>query len=106
MKLEKLAEEMGLDQEDYVELVELFVQTGLSDLSALQTAIQTGDLEKAAAAAHSLKGAADNFGEAGIFDLARSLQKQIQNGRTDGVEVFIVGLKEKLDRVAARIELG
>ena len=54
----KITSALGLEEEEYIELFELFVETGMEDLNELWIAIDMSSTEKAARIAHSLKGAA------------------------------------------------
>lgn len=56
MQIQNLAENLGLDVEDFNELFELYVETTSSELKELKAAIDAGDAEKVHEKAHSLKG--------------------------------------------------
>ena len=103
MEFEKLAKEMGLKEEEYLELVELFIETGMSDLDELLRANESGDLERAADAAHSLKGAADNFGQRDIYELAREIEGRIREGRMEGISQSVQTLRSKIEAIAEMV---
>jgi len=59
MNFKELSKNLGLEEEEYIELFELFVETGMEDLNKLWIAIDmSSGRKKAARIAHSLKGAA------------------------------------------------
>ena len=62
MNFIELAENLELEENEFLELVALFVKTGYSDLNKLQSAIEDEDTEKVAIVAHSIKGTSANLG--------------------------------------------
>ena len=74
MNFEKLAVEIGFDKEDYMELIDLFINTTASDIDKLKTAIKNGDFNAAEKAAHSIKGAASSLGLMEISDEAKKIE--------------------------------
>jgi HPt (histidine-containing phosphotransfer) domain-containing protein len=100
MNFKELAENIGLEEEEYLELIELFIETGISDLDKLQSAIEEGNPEKAANAAHSIKGASSNLGLMELYEVARKIEKQTRNDRLEGIAQSAQELKGKLDIIA------
>lgn len=100
MNFKELAENLGLEEEEYLELVELFVETGRSDIDKLQTAIEQGDAEQAAAALHSLKGAAGNMGLMELNEIAKEIEMKARDNQLEGMAGSVQALKEKLDVIA------
>lgn len=100
MNFKKLASDLGLEEEDYVELIELFVDVGMSDFNRLQSALEEGDAEKAAKAAHSIKGAAGNLGLTDIYETAKLIVEEARGDRLDGTGKTVQSLKKRLDFVA------
>ncbi len=80
MNFKKFAEDLELDVEEYLELVELFLETGKSDIQNLQAAIADNDAEKIAYAAHSIKGAAINLGFVELSEKAKNIEQKARNG--------------------------
>ena len=83
MDIRQLAENLGLEEEEYLELIGLFIETGVSDLNKLQAAIKEGSAEKAGNAAHSLKGAAMNLGLTELSEIAKEIEEKAGNGRLE-----------------------
>jgi len=80
MNFEKLAGEIGFEKEDYLELIELFINTTTSDIDKLKTAINNGDFNAAERAAHSVKGAASSLGLMEISDEAKKIECAAKGG--------------------------
>ena len=101
MDFKKLAENLGLDEDEYMELIELFVETGLVDLDKLGSAVEREDLDEAAKAAHSLKGASGNLGLMEIYELAKSAEDKARMNDLDALAQIMQSIKQRLDAMAA-----
>ena len=97
MNFKELAENLGLEEEEYLELIELFIETGMSDLNNLRSAIEGGSAEKAVRAAHSLKGAAINLGFIELSEIAKKIEEKARNDRLETTAEAAQALQEKLD---------
>lgn len=100
MDFEELAEDVGIEEDEYWELIELFVETGQSDLDKLHSAIVVGDAQQAASAVHSLKGAARSLGLAELSEIAEGIEEKALNGQLEGIAESVQVLKERLDETA------
>ena len=100
MNLEELSSNLGLDKEDYLELLELLIGSGTEDRNNLKEAVATNDADKAVKAAHSLKGAAANLGLTELSEVARQAEMQARKGILAGIEEKIETLQAKLNEVA------
>ena len=100
MNFKELAEDLGLEEKEYLELIELFIDTGMSDLDKLQSAIEKGNAEQAANAAHSLKGAASNLGFMEISETAKEIEDKARNELLEGITEAAQILKKKLGEIA------
>jgi HPt (histidine-containing phosphotransfer) domain-containing protein len=76
MDFKALAENLGLEQDEYAELVELFVETGKPQIIELRQAVREQDGESIRKIAHSLKGASGNMGLMEISQEARKIEEQ------------------------------
>jgi HPt (histidine-containing phosphotransfer) domain-containing protein len=97
MKVSELAEGFDLTPEEFLEILELFLQTSLGHLSHMQAAIQERNLPQMLSSAHSLKGAAGNLGLTEIYEIAREMEKKAAS--QDLVEVW-----KGMDRVQERLK--
>ena len=100
MNFKELAESLGMEEEEYLEIVELFVETGTSDLDKLQSAIDKGDKEKAANAAHSLKGASGNLGFTNFYETAKMIEQKVHEDNLEEIVEDAKLLREKMDVIA------
>jgi HPt (histidine-containing phosphotransfer) domain-containing protein len=97
MDFEELVEDIGIGEDEYWELLELFVETGLSDLDKLNSAILAGDAYQAASAAHSLRGAAGNLGLVDLAEIAKGIEEKALDDRLEGIAESVQLLKDTLD---------
>ncbi|MBC8178638.1 MAG: Hpt domain-containing protein [Desulfobacteraceae bacterium] len=100
MDIKELAENLGLEEDEYLELLELFIDTGIVDVDKLRSAIEEGNTEEAANAAHSLKGASGSLGLMEIYDLAMKTEKEARNNSLDGLVESVQTLKGQIDSLA------
>ena len=99
MDFETLASRIGLDGEDFRELAELFIITTRSDMDKIEQAMSAANPADAAAAAHSIKGAAGNLGFDEIAKLAKTMESRGNNGNLDGFDNCLVRMADHLKDV-------
>ena len=96
MDFNDLALRLGIDEEEFKELVELFITTTRSDIKKIKNGVLDHNPVDAAAASHSIKGAAGNLGFDDIFCLARDMEMQAKKGSLDGFNSYIKDLENKV----------
>ena len=101
MNIKELAENLGLEEDEYLELIELFIDTGIVDIEKLRSAIEEGDAEEAAQAAHSLKGASGSLGLMEIYNVALKSEEEARNNSLDVLAESLQTLKGQLNSLAA-----
>ena len=101
MNINKLAERLGLEPEDYMEVLELLVDSGKADITSLEQAIAAGSAEEVVAAAHSIKGASANLGLTELSEAAKDMELNAREQNLDGMSEKIQILKAKFEPVAA-----
>jgi len=99
MNIDELADNLGLEKDEYLELIELFIETGMSDINKLRFAVDEVNAENAANALHSIKGAAGNLGLTEIYELAKMVEKTCRDGMLDNVPESVQELEKRLDKV-------
>jgi len=97
MDFNDLALRLGIDEEEFKELVELFITTTCSDIKKIKNSISDHTLADAAAASHSIKGAAGNLGFDEIFSLAGQMEMQAKGGSLDNFDVYVRDLEKKVN---------
>jgi len=97
MDFKDLASRLEIDEDDFMELVELFVTTTFSDIDKIKKGIEKGNYQDVAAASHSIKGAAGNLGFEDMFTLARDMEMQARQGNLDHFEDWVPDLENKVN---------
>ena len=100
MNFKVQAEKMGLDEEEYIEIVNLFIQTTADNLGQIRSAVETGDVSKIREETHSLKGAALNLGFWEICEIADRLTKRVRENCWQGLAADIEVIQGRVDRIA------
>lgn len=106
MNIKALAEQMGLDEPEYADLLQLFVDTSAADLIKLEQAVSKGGSAAAAAAAHSLKGASLNMGLTEFAEIAGQSATAIRQDDMAGALPCIHKMNQLLDELARLIGPG
>ena len=96
MNFGQLAEVLGLEEDEFFDLVDLFVGTTASDLARLEIAISDGAADEAAEAAHSIKGAALNLGFQEIHLLAKDVELNARQQILEGSMEAAQSMKQEL----------
>jgi len=81
------------------DLVEMFVESSLGELSRIRTALARRDSEGVERMAHSIAGAASAVGAAGVMELARTLEGLARDGDMSGADPICTALQEALERL-------
>lgn len=100
MDINERADNLGLEREEFMELLTLFVETAHSDLDKLQTALSETDGGQAAAAAHSIKGAAANLGLTTLYETAKEIERLARAQELKGISAHINGLRGEIEVMA------
>ncbi len=97
MNIRELGENIGLEEDEFWEMIELFIETSAADLSKLQSAIDEGNVQDVIEAAHSIKGASVNIGFMEIFELAKGVEMNARNNSLVGAVEVAISMRENLD---------
>lgn len=99
MDFKAMASNLGIGEEDFLELAELLVTTTLSDLAALEEGLAQSSREPVAHAAHSIKGAAGNLGFTHIAAIASEMETLAGQGEFDSITARADALRQGLDAI-------
>ena len=100
MDFRKLGEKLGLDEEEYRELIELFIETGTADLQKLKIAMEQGDLAGVGSSAHSVKGASGNLGLMDIYEAARQCGEAVRNDRLKDLPPLLGNMEKMMQTLS------
>jgi len=105
VNIKEQAGKLDLEEEEYLELIDLFLKVGMSDLHELEFAVKQGKGEKVASAAHSLKGASANLRLTEIYDSARSLEAKGRSLDLSGAGELVQDIRQKLESIAELVSI-
>ena len=103
MDLKALGESLGLDEDEFIEIVEIFLESAAVDIKRLEDAIIAKNSEALSEAAHSLKGSAGNLGFTEISTLSATLEKNAQQAEITDLASSIPTLTSLLENIKAHI---
>jgi HPt (histidine-containing phosphotransfer) domain-containing protein len=101
MDYKHLADQLDINEEEFSELVALFVTITRADLKKIRQGVSNDNSSRAAAAAHSIKGAAANLGFTYMADLAEKLEVLANAGSLDNFDAYIMDLETRVEALAA-----
>jgi len=100
INLQELARNLEMEEEEFLEIIHLFLETTSADLERLKSAIDERDAVLAAKLAHSLKGASANLGLTELYDLARGLEQEVREGRLEKALETAGAIRERIGLLA------
>ncbi|MGD8701267.1 MAG: Hpt domain-containing protein [Desulfosarcina sp.] len=103
MNLKALAEKIGLEEDEYRELAELFLETGRVDFEQMETALDAADADEVSRRAHTLRGASGNLGIMAVHEVAKRIEMAAIDNRLDDAAADAKALKGLLDKVALAV---
>ena len=99
MDLAALADNLGLEEDEFLQIVALFIEKSSADLLELEVAIDKGDFQQVVEVSHSIKGASVNLGFTEIYEVAEGVEMNAKEQSLKGAEKAARFMKEKLDQV-------
>jgi HPt (histidine-containing phosphotransfer) domain-containing protein len=104
MDFKVLADRLGLEVDEYKELIALFIETGRNDLKVLEDALRNNDAPMVVERSHSLKGAAGNLGLTEIYENAKEIENRSRDNNFEGIENYMKMIKEYFKDIVAAYE--
>ncbi len=86
INLKQMAENVGLEVDEYLSLLALFIETTVDYLSELKSAIHNGDSKRVYETIHTIRGAAENLGIPDISEIAKAIEMKARQNILDGAE--------------------
>lgn len=97
MNFKELGANLGLEEDEYRELIELFVRSGGADFENLLAGLAAGDADKVMRSAHTIKGASGNLGLADVSAVAKTIEESAMDNRLDHLESSVQTLKSQFE---------
>ncbi len=100
MNIKELSENLGLEEEEYIEMLELFLESGGADLARIEKALAEANARGIHEAAHSLKGSAGSLCLDPMFELALAIDDRSRKGELDGLASLVRELRSRYAELA------
>ncbi len=101
MDLRMLGSNLGLEEEEFVELVELFITTAKNDINNLNEAFLKRDAEKVAESAHSLKGSSGNLGFTELSKISNIAEEKAGEEDLELIDELIESMRKHIAEIEA-----
>ena len=92
----QMAENVGLEQDEYLSLLLLFIETSICNLNELKSDIIKGDSRKVYETIHNIRGAAENLGIPKVSEIAKIMELKARKDVLEGAEEARETLVEQL----------
>jgi HPt (histidine-containing phosphotransfer) domain-containing protein len=102
--MEALSSRLGLAEEEFVELVRLFLETAGKDTDHLNEACLKGDTVKAAELAHSLKGSSGNLGFEELSKLSSNAEEKARAEDLSSFNDLIESMRKQIAEIQACLD--
>ncbi|MGB9715378.1 MAG: Hpt domain-containing protein [Thermodesulfovibrionales bacterium] len=99
MNFTELAENAGLEEGEFRELMKVFIERSLLDLKRLQNSLDKGNLQGIVEAAHSIKGAAGNLYFEEVYQIAKDIEMKARENILNGISHSVSLLYEKIEKI-------
>ncbi len=99
MNFTELAENAGLEKDEFMELMKVFLERTLLDIRRLQTSIDRGNFTGIVEAAHSIKGAAGNLCFDDIHQIAKDIEMKARENILNGISDSVLLLRKKIEKL-------
>jgi histidine phosphotransfer protein HptB len=104
MDFKELGENIGLDEDEYADMLVIFLESGGNDLQKLEAAILESNADKAHEASHSLKGSSGSLGLDKMFELAKAIDDKDRTGDLDGLGEMVKNLRSEYEIIVEAVE--
>lgn len=103
MDLKAIGEALGLEEEEFFEIVEIFITSADADIKKLKSANNAKNCEAVSEAAHSLKGSAGNLGFMELADISAIVESDARENKIENLDEKLPLLIEKLNEIKSSI---
>jgi len=105
MGFQEMGAKLGLEENEFRELVTFFIDSAILDIQKYRDACKKGDGEKASASAHSLKGSSGNLGFLDIHELAKKAETNSRNNNSENCETVSSMIESKIEEIKKNLKI-
>ena len=96
INVKQMAENVGLNEDEYFSLLMLFIKTSTTYLRDLKSAIHDRDSKRVYESTHTIRGAAENLGIPEMSEIAKEIEVKARQNILEGAEEAAECLMRKL----------
>jgi histidine phosphotransfer protein HptB len=104
MDFKAMGADLGLEEDEFRELIDLFMETGRSDYDGLKAALEGGDCDTAARHAHTLAGASGNLGLMDLHTAAKRIEKAAIDKQLADASAQAAGMEAMFSALAGFVQ--
>ena len=103
MNIKDLAQNLGLEDDEFLEIAELYIETSDADMEKMQSGIDNGNAQMVVEAAHSIKGASGNFGFMEAYEAAGKIEIDARQGQIAAASETAKQLEKEIRQIKSLI---
>jgi HPt (histidine-containing phosphotransfer) domain-containing protein len=104
MNTKGLAENLDLEEDEYIELLNLFLDTTRENLTKLKSGVDANNTRQVVEAAHTIKGSAANLGLEKIAAVAQAVEMNARQSNLEGADKATTIINEHCARMADELK--
>lgn len=104
MNFQDLADKLGLEVDEYRELIQLFIDTGSADFLKIQEALADRNADQLMHSAHTIKGAAGNLGLMDVSATAKIIEDRASKNQLENLGPAVHTLKIQFQAIEAFVQ--
>ena len=104
MDFKAMGANLGLEEDEFRELIDLFMETGRSDFDSMKAAIAEGDCDAAAQYAHTLAGASGNLGLMDLHSAVKCIEQAANEKQLADVSAQVAEIEALFGAIAGFVE--
>ncbi len=93
------AQRLGLELEEYIELIGLFLETSDTDITGMEKAAIAHDYGTLIERSHSLKGSSGNLGLTEIYEKAKQIEMNARANSLEGFDNLLLLIKQHVIKI-------
>jgi len=90
------AQRLGLEIEEYLELIGLFLETSDTDINGMEKAADAHNFTILIERSHSLKGSSGNLGLTEIYEKAKQIETYARANSLEGFDDLLLHIKQQV----------
>lgn len=101
MNFVELGAQLGLEEEEYMELIGIFIESVSDALAVIREGLAAADAEQVMRSAHTIKGAAGNLRLMAMYETAGSIEQSAIEQHLAGLPQVVAVLESQFEAVRA-----